>query len=213
MENASVSLQVWPIAKSNLRHNFAPHFLLAVVLLALTPVLFGVVHLDGTASAVPLEAFVSLTGIVLLTPVFQPEQNPEIEETVQARYVSGVSVYWIRIAYSLLALLLLIGGFAAFMRLGGCAVDARLVFGAVSDAVFLGGLGMAASAAAGNTAVSYMAPMVYYALNFVGGDRFGVFNLFSMMSGGASTKGWLFGAGAALVAVSVLIKWLVRKYK
>ena len=79
MENANASLQVWPIAKSNLRHNFAPHFLLALVLLLLTPVLFGVANLDRTASAVPLEVFVSLTGIILLTPVFQPEQNPEIE--------------------------------------------------------------------------------------------------------------------------------------
>ncbi len=213
MENASVGLQVWPIAKSNLRHNFAPHFLLALVLLLLTPVLFGVANLDRMASAVPLEVFVSLTGIILLTPVFQPEQNPEIEETVQARFVSGVSVYLIRIAYSLAALTLLIGGFAAYMWFCGCAVDRGLVCGAVSNAVFLGGLGMAAAAATCNTAVSYMAPMVYYALNFTGGGKLGVFYLFSMMSGSGSAKGWLFGAGAALIALSVLMKWLVRKYK
>ncbi len=213
MENANASLQVWPIAKSNLRHNFAPHFLLALVLLLLTPVLFGVANLDRTASAVPLEVFVSLTGIILLTPVFQPEQNPEIEEVVQAQFVSSVPVYLIRIACSLAALTLLIGGFAAFMRSSGCAVDMGLVWGTVSNAVFLGGLGMAAAAATCNTAVSYMVPMVYYALNFAGGGKLGVFYLFSMMSGSGSAKGWLFGVGAALIAVSVLVKWLARKYR
>lgn len=85
-------LQIWKIAKVNLKHNFIVHFIISVVIILLTPVLFGTSDLCTTASAVPLEIFVSLIGIVLLTPVFQPEQNSEIEEVVTCKYVSSISV-------------------------------------------------------------------------------------------------------------------------
>lgn len=60
------------IAAKYLKHNFLPHFALAIAILLLTPVLFGVNDLDAKAAAVPLEVLVALTGIVLLTPVFAP---------------------------------------------------------------------------------------------------------------------------------------------
>jgi len=63
------------------------------MLVLLTPVLFGTSDLDAQAAAIPLEMFVSLLGIVLLTPVFHPEQNQEIAEIVASKYVSNILVY------------------------------------------------------------------------------------------------------------------------
>lgn len=41
-------LQIWKIAKVNLKHNFIVHFIISVVIILLTPVLFGTSDL-GTA--------------------------------------------------------------------------------------------------------------------------------------------------------------------
>ncbi len=67
-EKSKGSLQVWQIAKVNFRHNFLPLLASSVLLLLLTPVLFGTTGLDHEAAAVPLEMFISVIGIILLTP-------------------------------------------------------------------------------------------------------------------------------------------------
>ena len=56
--------------------------MLSVVIILLTPVLFGISNLDTKAAAVPLEMLISTIGIILLVPIFQPEQNNEIEDVV-----------------------------------------------------------------------------------------------------------------------------------
>ena len=63
--------------KLDLKHNVLRPFFLSVILLALVPLLAGTANLDQNSSAVPLEMFVALLGIVMLTPVFQPEQDRE----------------------------------------------------------------------------------------------------------------------------------------
>ena len=64
--------------KINIRHNFLPHWGLAVLILILTPVIFGITKLDEASAAMPLEMFVSLIGVILLVPVFLPEQKDEV---------------------------------------------------------------------------------------------------------------------------------------
>ncbi len=202
---------MWQIAKINLRHNFPASFALAVLLLMLTPVLFGTANLDSQATAVPLEGFVSLAGIILLTPVFQPEQNPQVEEVVTSKYISNSIIHTIRITCSIFALLLLISIFAFYMSLNGCKVTLPLLLGTIASSVFLGSLGMLAAGITNNTAVSYMVPVVYYSLNFAGGSGFGNFYLFSMMHGEYGQKVWLFASGTGMILLSVFVKRLIVK--
>ena len=65
-----------------MRHNFLPLLLISTVIMILTPVLFGTTGLDRKAAAVPLEMFISIIGIILLVPIFQPEQDVEIKDIV-----------------------------------------------------------------------------------------------------------------------------------
>ena len=195
------------IAKANLRHNFPGHFAMAVVLIVLTPVLFGTTELREQACAVPLEMFFSLIGIVLLTPVFTPEQNPQIAETVAAKYISCTHVYFIRTIYSILAILGLTCIFVGYLGSQGCEITVRLVMGTVADGIFLGALGFISGAVSGNTAVSYMVPMVYYGINYAAGNRLGRFYLFSMTRGDYAAAPWLLGSGIILLAAGILIKW------
>ena len=65
-------METLEIAKTNLRHNSLLSIVAAVLLCLITPLLIGTANLDRNSAAMPLEMFVSLIGIVLLTPVFQP---------------------------------------------------------------------------------------------------------------------------------------------
>ncbi|WP_223068696.1 hypothetical protein [Paenibacillus caui] len=200
------------IAAANLRHNFLPHLALSVLLLLLAPVIFGLTGLDARAAAVPLEMFVALIGIVLLTPLFAPEQNPEIREVVESKSTNHLCVCILRIAMSLTAMAVLVTSFVFVMKANGCAVDlSTYIFGTYAESLFLGALGLFAYGISDNIAVGYMLPVMVYAFNFASGPKyFGKLYLFSMAQGSFEEKNWLFGTGIALIILTMFIKKGVR---
>lgn len=191
------------IAKKNLRHNSLLSIAAAVMLCLLTPLLIGTANLDLKSAAMPLEMFVSLIGIVLLTPVFQPEQNEEIHDLVCSKYCNIGKVYLIRTLYSVVVVILLICLFTVYMQTRGSDVTIILVFGTVANATFLGSMGMLTSALTGNTVIGYMPPFLYYALNIGMGPKLGSFYLFSMTVGNFRAKIWLLAAGVLMITVSL----------
>ena len=207
------SLQIWQIAKINLRHNFIPLLLLSAVVMILTPVLFGTTNLDSLAAAIPLEMFISTMGIILLVPIFQPEQNSEIEDIVTSQYVDCIYVYMIRVAYSIIGLALLILLFSGYMLICGCDISVALIFGTLTDAMFLGSIGLLVAAVTNNQPVSFMASSLYYGLNLFSRNKLGIFSLFSMMNGDYSPNIWLFTVSIVLMAAAVILKRAAEKYR
>ena len=201
------------IAKINLKHNMRLSVLVAAAVGLLAPAIFGTANLDREASAVPLETFVSLIGIILLTPVFQPEQNEEINDLVSSKYVSQEKVCLIRTVCAAAALTVMIALFCAYMGMRGCDVTLAAAAGTVANAVFLGSLGMMASALCGSTVIAYMIPMVYYALNYGMGARLGNYWLFSMRAGDYGPKAWLFVTGMLLAAASLAVRRLKARMR
>lgn len=177
----------------------------------LIPVMVGTANLDIYASAVPLEMFVSLIGIVILTPVFQPEQNAEIDDLVSSKYISTTRIYLIRTIYSIIAITLFICMFSGYMSIRDCDVDLRLMTGTLSDAIFLGSLGMITSSICGNTVAGYMIPIVFYSLNYGMGSKLKIFYLFSMTIGNFEPKIWMLITGILLIAVSILFRQIRKK--
>lgn len=196
-------METLKIAKTNLRHNSFLSIAAAVMLCLITPLLIGTANLDRNSAAMPLEMFVSLIGILLLTTVFQPEQNEEIHDLVSSKYISTGKVYLIRTLYSVVAAVLLISLFAVYMQTQGSEVRIILVAGTVADAIFLGSMGMLTSALTGNTVIGYMPPFLYYALNIGMGPKLGSFYLFSMVLGNYKAKIWLLAAGVLMIVVSL----------
>ncbi len=196
-------METLEIAKKNLRHNSLLSIAAAVMLCLITPLLIGTANLDLNSAAMPLEMFVSLIGIVLLTPVFQPEQNEEIYDLVSSKYCNIGKVYLIRTLYSVVVVILLICLFTVYMQAQGSDVTIILVFGTVANAIFLGSMGMLTSALTGNTVIGYMPPFLYYALNIGMGPKLGSFYLFSMTVGNFRAKIWLLAAGVLMITVSL----------
>ena len=211
MNQSKGRFPVLEIAKINLRHNSLLSIAVAAILCLLVPLLIGTSNLDQKSAAMPLEMFVSLIGIVLLTPVFQPEQNAEVNDLVSSKYCSTERVYLIRTVYSVAAAVLLIAIFTVYMKMRSCDVTPVMTLGTAADAIFLGSIGMLTSALTGNTVIGYMPPLLYYALNIGMGPKLGSFYLFSMTIDGYKAKIWLFAAGVVMMVAALLYQRLRKR--
>lgn len=203
---------VLEVAGINLKHNAFLPIAVSAALLFLIPVMVGTANLDKNTSAVPLEMFVSLIGIVMLTPVFQPEQNAEIDDLVSSKYISTTTIYMIRTIYSIIAIALFICIFSGYMSIRDCDVDLQLMTGTLSDAIFLGSLGMITSSICGNTVIGYMIPVVFYSLNYGLGSKLKNYYLFSMTMGNFEPKIWMLITGILLITASVIFRGIRKKY-
>ena len=99
----------WHIEKTNLKYHIPVHLLVCILLLFVSPFFMGVKNLTAQDTAKVLEMYVALIGIVLLTPVFLPEQDRGIRDLVCTKYLTSAVVYLVRIAGNIVLLILLAG--------------------------------------------------------------------------------------------------------
>ncbi|MCM1133478.1 MAG: hypothetical protein NC340_08405 [Ruminococcus flavefaciens] len=200
------------ILSENLKHNFPIHFILAVAVALLTPIVFSISALDSRMSAQPLEMLLPFIGTILLTPVFLPEQNPEIRDVIRSKKTSCLTIWLIRVAYSVVAVMLITGVFVLAMKCCECDVTIRHFIGSVASSLFLGTIGVAVSGLSNSISAGYMASMVYYSANIGLKDKLGVCYLFSMYSGeDFSVKYWLTALSVIIIAgVFIILRKTAR---
>lgn len=196
----------------NLRHNFLVHFCIALTVAILTPLVFSISALDFTSSARPLEMLLCMTGTVLLTPVFLPEQNENIRDVIRSKRVDYLSVCIIRVIYSIIALAAIIGVFVFVMKLCECDVTLAHFGAGFGSAYFLGAVGLAFAKFGGSPTVGYMASMIYYMLNFIG-SKLGSFWLFTMSNGMKSVNFALIIWGTVIIAGTFIVSKIIDKVK
>lgn len=190
------------VAKYNLRFSLLPHIAAAAGLLVLTPVLFGITALDVMTVAFPLELSLPFLGVILLTPVFLPEQEPSILDTVRARKIPYPLICGIRIIMATVLMVIFICGFVLLMAALESEVSIGHALASCANAIFLGGLGILASAVSGHVVIGYMVPVLYYVMDLMG--SLGSFTMFSMMRNGTMDgKLVLFFIGICCIAASL----------
>jgi hypothetical protein len=192
------------IARSNLKHNLLPHLLVACFFLLVAPLFMGLENLNAVRTAKVLEMYVALIGIILLTPVFLPEQNKEIRELVRAKYTKTSIIILIRILEAVIFLILLLGAFVIMLMQKQCTFpELKFFLGTLAEAVFLGGMGLCAYSIFDQLAVAYMLPIVYYIINTGGNKTVKDFFLYSMSIGSYREKFYLAAAGILLILIGV----------
>ena len=202
---------VGKILSVNLRHNFLPHLLLAMVIVFLTPVVFGISSLDAREAAAPLEMLLSLTGTILLTPIFLPEQNENIRDLIRSKRIDYPAVCFIRLMYSLFFLAVIFAAFTLIMSGSESDITVRHFVGGFASALFLGALGFFVAGISKNAVIGYMVSMIYYISNFAMKDELKNMYLFSMSAGSFHEKYWLIGSSAILFIITFL--WLKAEKK
>lgn len=196
--------QIIKIARDNLRFNFLPHLLAAAAVALLTPVIFGITGLNFTAAAQPLEMLLSLSGAVLLTPIFYPEQQGNIRDVIRSKKISYRVLCLVRTAYSLMTMAIIIGVFTLVMRACGSSVHFVHFGSCFASALFLGAIGLAFGGFSDNVIVGYMAALVYYIANMGLKEKLGDLFLFTISMGGMSVNYTLIFAGIILIAVTLI---------
>lgn len=202
---------IFRILNVNLRHNFLPHLLLALVIAFLTPVVFGISSLSEREAAQPVEILLSLTGTVLLTPIFLPEQNENIRDLIRSKRIDHLAVCFIRLLYSVIFLAAIFAVFTLIMYGSESAVTVRHFIGGFGSALFLGALGFFFAGVCKSCIIGYMVSMIYYISNFAMKDELKELYLFSMSAGSFHEKYWLIGSSAVLFAAAFLWLKLIKK--
>lgn len=188
----------------NLKTHFLPHAAAAILTALCTPLLFAISSLDERQAAQPIEMLLSITGIILLTPVFLPEQSAAVRDVIRSKKTDHTQVCLMRVLYSAAALAVLIGIFTAVMYEAGSCVTLRHAAGGFATALFLGSLGVLVAGVTGNTPAAYMVSLVYYMANVTMKQKLGNFYLFSMCAGSFREKYWLLGGAVALITVGII---------
>ncbi len=196
------------IEKINLKYNIPLHILISILMLMVSPLLIGVANLGAQDTAKVLEMYVALTGIVLLPPVFLPEQDHDIRDLVYTKYVNGAAVYLVRLSGNILILTALLGIYIVVLAHNGCEFPAgRYFLGTLAEMLFLGGLGLFFYGLCDNLVIGYMAPIVYYVAAMGAGQKLlKMFYPFSMIKGSYDEKLWLAFGAAALTGAGVWLR-------
>lgn len=195
------------LAVSFVKRQYYPHLLLTLLFVAFSGGFVSFKGLDALQAAKVMEMYAAFTGILLLTPLFMPEQDKEIWDLERSKKTSMWEIYLPRVILALLGCLLVVFLFVGRMERGGGEFDGGILFrGACCEILFLGSIGFFVSAVTNQAVIGYMAAVAYYAMNVGGTKYLGKFALFQMMKGDYGTWiYWLLGA-AVLLAGGVLIR-------
>ena len=207
----TASKRVFSIAKVCLRRDLPPHLLLSLLVLAAGFLFVGPAYWDGNQTASFQEMVAVLTGPLLLTPLFLPEQDPAVADVLRARRTPFSLVLAIRTVCALLFVLLLP---ALSMLLLACRHNELipgLWLGTAASSLLLGGLGAFAFSLSGNIAAAYMAPALYYALGMVLGKKLGPLDPFLLSRGQGGSKLLQLLLGLALLAAALPLWTRKRK--
>lgn len=195
------------IIKEYLKYHYAGHFLAAFLFCGAAPLIVGIEALDPRRSAQVMEMYLSVIGIILLVPLFIPEQNKDIRDVVAVRKTPMLLHHMVRLLLGLMFLGIFVGVFLFWMHEGQCHFSfGKSYFGTMANCIFLGGLGIFFYGIADNLPAAYMVPMLYYVANYGSGRKYlGKFFLFSMTMGNSmEEKIWLLVGG---ICLSVLGIW------
>lgn len=200
--------RILSIEKEHFKNHYVGHLAAALLFCLLAPVIVGMEALNRYQAGQVLDMYFSLLGIVLLTPLFMPEQNKDIRDLLASREYPLRNIQLLRLlqAVVILAVLNLLVLFQ--MKLGECTFPFGTYFCcAMANCVFLGGLGIFAYGITDHLVIAYMIPVFYYICCYGAGQKYlGKFYLFSLMTGDLENKIWLGTAGILLTAAGVVIR-------
>ncbi len=195
----------------NLRHFFLLPFLTALGIFLVTALVFNLSALSAREAAKPIEFFLSFAGVMLLTPVFYPEQNHELRDVISSKRTSYLVICVFRVVCSVAAAAVLVTLFVCLLKWNESAVTDAHIYGGMATAVFLGSIGFFAAGITDNTPLGYMTAVLYYLLNYGMKDRLGKFYLFSMSAGRFEEKEWLYFGAVLLILGTFFILWVRQR--
>lgn len=196
---------VLEICKRNFLLCIKGNLFIAVVYLLLVPLLRGIENLDAVRSAECLEQTVIIIGIILIVPIYAPEQSKAIRDLVCTKKVPHWNILLLRLLMAIFSLIVMVSIFSAIMVWKNCTFPfVPYVAGTVISALALGSIGFTVSVLSHSVIAGYLISIGYFLFNFLGNiSSESIFYLFSMQTGSSEAKIWLFGLSILIFAISL----------
>lgn len=195
------------LERSFIRRHYFPTLLLTLLLCALSGGIMSFRNLSQNQAAMVMEMYVAFLGILLLTPLFVPEQDREIWMLEQSKAFSLWKLYLLRTVTAIVILVLVISGFLGVLAVQSKGLDlGRLWWGSICEILFLGSLGYFVGAVTNQVILGYMVSVLYYIVNVGGSKRLGVFALFRMMKEEYGFWPYMLAAALLLIAAGVFLR-------
>lgn len=179
-------------------------FASALGVFILTLLMFNMTALQSIEAARPIEFLLCFIGVMLLVPIFLPEQDKNIRDVICSKKINYFNILLVRILYSVVAMIILIAFFVVLMKVCESHVTVKHLVGGIASAWFLGAVGFAAAGITNNVTVGYMTAMIYYLANYGMKEKLGKFFLFPMSClGRFDESGWLILGAVALMGITL----------
>lgn len=193
------------ICKRNFLLCIKDNLFIAVVYLLLVPLLRGIENLDAVRSAECLEQTVIIIGIILIVPLYAPEQSKAIWDLVCTKKVPHWNILLLRLLMAIFSLIVMVSIFSAIMVWKNCTFPfVPYVAGTVISAAALGSIGFTVSVLSHSVIAGYLISIGYFLFNFLGNiSSESIFYLFSMQTGSSEAKIWLFGLSILIFVISL----------
>lgn len=203
----------WKIEKMNLKYHIPLHVFVCVLMLCVSPLLMGVENLSAVDTAKVLERYVALIGIIMLVPVFLPEQDMGIRELVYAKYTKSAEVYLIRLFGNIFILAVFLGAYIFMLKSNQCGFPAvKYYLGTFAEMVFFGGIGLFFYGLSDNLVIGYMASIVYYIMAVGSGKKYlKILYPFSMSMESYTEKICLIVTAAGMIAGGIYFRCRRKK--
>lgn len=195
---------------SFIRRQYAPHILLTVLFCVMSGFFVSFRNLDASQAAKVMEMYIAFTGILLLTPLFMPEQNREIWLLERSKATPLWQLYLIRVLEAVVLLMAIVTVFVFLMRQGGSVFSvSSLWLGSFAEIFFLGSIGFFVSGITNQVILGYMVSVLYFMVNIGGSKYLGKFALFQMMKGSYDFVALMLPAAFVLLAGGIILreKW------
>lgn len=194
----------------NIKHNLLPHIIISIFMVILTPMIMGVSYLNEQQVARILEMYLALIGVILLIPTFIPDMNENIKDLIHSKRETMPLLHIIRALEGITIIALISFSFLWMLSNNDCVFSwGRMIYTVISNAVFLGGMGMFLFSVSDQIVFAYMIPLIYYVVNYGSfGKKLHQLYLFSMQGDDIIPKHYLFICGVLFMVFSIVIaKW------
>lgn len=173
------------IVRNEIKYHTIIPVILSHMIYILIFVLFGVVELKKDIVLMVIERFLPLMGIILISPCFEYEMDSGIKDIIRSKSTSILATYLVRLFLRILAYGILTILFIGLLKNTGSYLEMGLYISqSLSIGLLLGSIGLFAFGISLSLIGSYLAPLIYYLLNWMPNWKsLGDFYLFRLRQG------------------------------
>lgn len=192
---------------SFVHRQYAPHLAVTLLFSCMSVFFVSFRNLGEAQAAKVMEMYVAFTGILLLTPLFMPEQDRELWLLEKSKAMPMWKLYLIRVTEAVICLAVIITVFIQVMEQGNSQFPLwKMWSGSFCEILFLGSIGFFVSGITNQVILGYMVSVIYFVVNIGAAKYLGKFALFQMMKGTYDFVWVMLAAAVALILSGILLR-------